>query len=224
LLLHPLPYPAALDNMTFTSKVVSIGESKLECISENPKAATNSSLLWSYCLDQSLPIIRISTNSYGQKTIWSGVVQMYGHYIAKQVRVGAGKQDPLVTAEIEQLDPQLGIEEAALAPPPDAKPFVRKVIISSGVTQGRRISGDDPEYPPTARSVRTGGTVVLKVTISKEGEVKDVEVVSGPSVLQSSAVKAVRTWRYRPYLLEGEPVQVETTVNIVFNLGGPPQQ
>jgi protein TonB len=63
-------------------------------------------------------------------------------------------------------------------------------------------------------------TVVLQATISKTGSIENLRVMSGPAMLTQSALDAVRSWRYRPYLLNGEPVEVETTVNVVFSLGG----
>ena len=63
------------------------------------------------------------------------------------------------------------------------------------------------------------GTVVLQATISKSGTIENLRVMSGPAMLQQAALDAVRTWRYRPYLLNGEPVEVETTVNVVFTMG-----
>ncbi|MGA2219181.1 MAG: energy transducer TonB, partial [Terracidiphilus sp.] len=63
------------------------------------------------------------------------------------------------------------------------------------------------------------GTVVLEAIISKQGTIESLRVVSGPPMLQQAARDAVSAWRYRPYLLNGEPVAVETTVNVVFTLG-----
>ena len=62
--------------------------------------------------------------------------------------------------------------------------------------------------------------MVLQATISKDGTIQNLHVISGPPMLQAGALDAVRTWRYRPYLLNGEPVEVETQINVVFNLGG----
>jgi protein TonB len=62
------------------------------------------------------------------------------------------------------------------------------------------------------------GTVVLAATISKNGTIENLRVTSGPEGLQQAAVDAVRTWRYRPYLLDGQPVEVETTINVIFTL------
>jgi protein TonB len=77
-----------------------------------------------------------------------------------------------------------------------------------------------PVYPPIAKAARVSGTVVLQATISKQGTIENLHVISGPAMLQQSAMDAVRQWRYKPYLLNGEPVEVETTVNVIFSLGG----
>ena len=77
-----------------------------------------------------------------------------------------------------------------------------------------------PVYPPIAKAARVSGTVVLEATISKTGVIEDLHVISGPAMLIQAALDAVRTWQYRPYLVNGEPVEVETTVNVVFTLGG----
>jgi protein TonB len=76
-----------------------------------------------------------------------------------------------------------------------------------------------PSYPAIAKTARISGTVVLQAVISKAGTIQNLRVVSGPSMLQQSALDAVRSWRYRPYMLNNEPVEVETTVNVVFALG-----
>jgi periplasmic protein TonB len=96
----------------------------------------------------------------------------------------------------------------------------RKPVISSGVMEGRKMSGAEPRYPTIAVAARIQGTVFLAATISRTGMIENLRVVSGPPMLAPAAAEAVRTWRYRPYLLNGEPVEVETTVRVIFNLGG----
>lgn len=94
-----------------------------------------------------------------------------------------------------------------------------KVAVRADIMAKERISGDNPTYPPEARKKKTQGTVVLDTTISKEGAIEDLDLVKTPDPsLAESAMKAVRTWRYRPYLLNGEPVAVKTTVNVTFCL------
>jgi protein TonB len=95
-----------------------------------------------------------------------------------------------------------------------------KPIISSGVMEGRKLSGADPRYPAIAIAAHIQGMVVLAATISKTGAIENLRLVSGAPMLAPAAEEAVRTWRYRPYLLNGEPVEVETTVRVIFNLGG----
>jgi TonB family protein len=78
----------------------------------------------------------------------------------------------------------------------------------------------DPVYPPIARAARVSGTVVLQAAISKTGTIEGLHIVSGPEMLQQAAFDAVKTWRYRPYLVQGEPVRVLTTINVIFSLSG----
>jgi protein TonB len=75
-------------------------------------------------------------------------------------------------------------------------------------------------HPSVAKAARVSGTVVLQAVISTSGEITDLQVVSGPTLLQGAAVDAVKTWRYRPFLLNGKPTTVQTTINVVFTLGG----
>jgi protein TonB len=75
-----------------------------------------------------------------------------------------------------------------------------------------------PEYPANAKAARIQGTVVLQATISKNGSVQNLKVLSGPQILRNAALEAVRSWRYKPYLLYDYPVDVETTVVVDFNL------
>jgi protein TonB len=96
----------------------------------------------------------------------------------------------------------------------------KKVSISGGVMVGMLLQKTTPVYPPIAKAARQQGTVVLQATISKTGSIENLRVISGPAMLQQAALDAVKTWRYRPYLLDGEPTEVETTVNVVFSLGG----
>lgn len=78
-----------------------------------------------------------------------------------------------------------------------------------------------PVYPPIAKAARVEGTVVLEASISKAGLIENLHVISGPAMLQSAALDAVKTWRYRPFLLNGQPVEVIAPVNVIFSLAPP---
>lgn len=90
--------------------------------------------------------------------------------------------------------------------------------VSQGVMNGLLYQKVLPAYPPLALTTHTEGTVTLQATISTSGTIENLRVVSGPVMLQQAAVNAVQQWRYRPYQLNGQPVEVETTINVVFKL------
>lgn len=92
------------------------------------------------------------------------------------------------------------------------------VHVSSGVLEGQIILKRQPVYPPIAIAAHIEGTVILQATISKTGAIEHLHVLSGHPMLRQAAIDAVSQWRYRPYVLNGQPVEVETTVNVVFSL------
>lgn len=95
---------------------------------------------------------------------------------------------------------------------------VKKIRVSSGVAEGQLIHKVNPIYPPEAKRKGIEGTVLLRATIGRDGVMKNVKLISGPPELADAAIGAVQQWRYRPYLLQGSPVEVETTVKITFHL------
>jgi protein TonB len=96
----------------------------------------------------------------------------------------------------------------------------QRVRVSSGVSTGLLIRKVQPNYPPLARQARIQGSVVLQAEISKEGTIQNLQLISGHPMLAPSAIEAVKQWRYKPYLLNGEPVAVETQVVVNFTLSG----
>jgi TonB family protein len=105
-----------------------------------------------------------------------------------------------------------------LAKPPSAGEAPQRVRVSLGVSQSLLLRQVAPVYPVEARRARIQGTVLLRAKISKEGRITDLEVISGPKELTPAAIGAVQQWLYRPYLLMGEPVQVETQIQVNFQL------
>jgi periplasmic protein TonB len=111
-----------------------------------------------------------------------------------------------------------GIIGASTAAVP--KVAVQRVRVSSGVSTGLLIRKVTPNYPPLARQARIQGQVVLQAEISKEGTIQNLQLISGHPMLAPAAIEAVKQWRYKPYLLNGEPVAVETQVVVNFSLSG----
>ncbi len=105
----------------------------------------------------------------------------------------------------------------------DMRPVIRQAKpgtqhVSSGVMQGMLIDKVVPTYPAIAQATRTSGAVVLQATISRTGTIENLRVMSGPEMLRQAALDAVKQWRYKPYMLNGQPVEVETAVEVDFML------
>jgi len=97
-------------------------------------------------------------------------------------------------------------------------PTVQRVRVSAGVTNGRLIYRVEPTYPPLAQQAHIQGAVVLAALIDKGGNVQSLQVVSGPPLLVRAAIDAVKQWRYQPLLVNGQPIEVETTVTVNFHV------
>jgi protein TonB len=110
------------------------------------------------------------------------------------------------------------ISSTPVAVPKVATP--QRVRVSQGVTQGLLIRKVQPNYPPLARQARIQGTVLLQAEISKDGTIENLRLISGHPMLAPAAIEAVKQWRYKPYILNGEPVEVETQITVNFTLSG----
>jgi len=94
----------------------------------------------------------------------------------------------------------------------------QRIRISAGVTKGLLIQRIEPPYPTLARAARVQGDVVLSAVIDTNGHITNLQLVSGHPMLVPAAIAAVKQWRYKPYLLNGQPVEVETTITVIFTL------
>ena len=116
----------------------------------------------------------------------------------------------------------LALHAGVVAPSPAPTPAPGKssgpAHVSAGVIAGNKVAGNVPVYPEEAKKAKVQGAVVLKATISETGAVEHLTVLSGPKELRPSAIDAVHTWQYRPFLLNGEAVPVETTITVTYNL------
>jgi TonB family protein len=158
--------------------------------------------------------------------------------------IGSGK--PAFEAHLETIEPLTTIDDAAFVPPPGATPPImvagvsydrngavmgtfgsvpspatppKSVAVSGGVMASMILNKVIPAYPEIAKQDEVQGTVVLGAVIGKDGRIINLKVIQGPSELQQAALDAVKQWVYRPYLLNGEPVEVMTQINVVFTLG-----
>jgi len=114
------------------------------------------------------------------------------------------------------------LSSAAAAPPPPPPPpqstTPKRIRVGGNVEQAKLIFKPTPEYPPLAKVARIQGVVRLEAIISRDGTVQDLKVLSGHPLLVKSALEAVQRWRYQPTLLNGEPVEIVTEIDVNFSL------
>lgn len=113
-----------------------------------------------------------------------------------------------------------GEEPASASNQPGTTSQPVRVRVSQGVSAGLKIKDVRPVYPEPAKLSRIQGSGAMNAVISRTGDISDIEVLAGPVELVVSAVTAVRQWKYKPYLLKGEPVEVNTTITVMYTLSG----
>jgi periplasmic protein TonB len=114
--------------------------------------------------------------------------------------------------------PGISIHQPPELKSPAEKP-AKPLLVSRGVMEAALINQVQPSYPTPARMMRLSGEVVLHAIIGKDGSVRELQPLGGNPILVQAALAAVRQWRYRPTLLNGEPVEVDTTITVKFVLG-----
>src|SRR6195256_591216 len=116
-----------------------------------------------------------------------------------------------------------GVMGSILSSTPVAVPKVatpQRVRVSQGVSAGLLVRKVNPNYPPLARQARIQGQVLLQAEISKDGSIQNLRLISGHPMLAPAAIEAVKQWKYKPYILNGGPVEVETQIQVNFTLSG----
>lgn len=108
--------------------------------------------------------------------------------------------------------------QPAQAPTSSAPENPTRIRVGGNVEMARLIHMVRPAYPPDAKAAHVQGTVILHAIIAKDGKVKELQWISGPPMLVGAAMDAVKRWRYKPCLLKGEPVEVDTTISVTFTL------
>jgi protein TonB len=111
-----------------------------------------------------------------------------------------------------------GLASSAPPPPPPKAATPKRIRVGGQVEAAKLIFQPKPEYPPLAKMARIQGTVRLEAIISKDGTIQDLKVINGHPLLVKAALEAVQRWRYQPTLLNGEPVEVVTEIDVNFTL------
>jgi TonB family protein len=232
--LSPLPTETSLDptKVLLNLETKTLGKVKVPCIMVIPLKFADSKAAKSplgssptYCFDAQVPVLRFTFNFSSVTTEFNHIVKVQNRYLAREVLVLYGERK-LLSATVDTIT-TLDPSDPAFTPSPDATvvklnhQLNNKIQIGAAVMAGMLVKKTAPLYPPGAKSARISGTVLLQAVIGKDGKIHDLHVILSPSsLLSDSAREAVSHWEYRPYLLNGEPVEVETTINVIYTLGG----
>ncbi len=210
--LAPMSSPVAAPSMSAADRPSSLTQSP------GAKTATAAPLDKPSASVSNSPVIRIAANPEpGTKQPDSAPIHVKSATRAKTQGQSEESAVPLPSplAIASANDPNLnGLMASASTSVP--KPSLATVRISQGVSQGLVIKRVQPKYPPAALAVRAQGAVQIEATINKEGSVTNLKVLSGDPVLARAALDAVRQWRYKPYYLDGQPVEIETQITVNF--------
>lgn len=223
--LVPLPGDSDLNASRYRLDCIEkiLGNVKLRCMMVIPKLdPVQTASLGSYptyCFDPNLPALLFRASFESTSEVFGSIIQMQGHFLPENVQFYLGG-NRILSAKVELLE-GISASDPIFIPDPQASfPSLKKVSISAGNAVGMLKKKVVPEYPPEARAAHISGTVVLEVRIGRDGRVHDLSVISSPSTsLATSAQWAVSQWQYRPYVLNGIPIEVWTTINVVFALG-----
>ncbi len=226
-ILSPLPGETELDpsKVRLERENATLGGVKLPCIKAIPLMPMHGriqqvplGLFPTYCFDNKLPVLRIEF-SWGSLALeFNKIVRMQGRVLPREIAIFEGKRK-ILTATVDTIE-GLSASDAALVPPPDLPTSTTgKVQIVAGLTQGMLAKKQVPIYPQDAKDARVSGKVILQAIIGRDGAVHDLRILETPwPSLAASALWSVSQWRYKPYLINGEPVEVETTINVIYAL------
>jgi TonB family protein len=227
-LFSPLPTAAELDSAKFRLERELIGpkDSKSPCIMVIPRMPQRGQpqpvqlgLFPTYCFDAKLPAL-MSRSSFGSVGMQFGrVTKVQNRFLARDVAFFDGAHVRL-SATVDSVT-ALSPDDPLLMPTAVATaPETERVSLSADLAVGRLIKKQLPAYPEDAKDAHATGTVLLRAIIGTDGRIHDLHVVSAPwPSLAAASLQAVSQWEYKPYLLNGKPVEVETTINAIFNLG-----
>ncbi len=185
------------------------GNGVLVCAARKPDSADER-----YCFTDNLPAVR-SYSSPVRSWALNSFVLFQGRYLAQKIQIVRDGQ-PEVDIKVDRIEPIDVVSDADFAPPAEAVPAsAHPVLLDSDIANGKWISGSAPEFSP-AYAFPVRASVTVELTIRRDGSVADPQVISGPPMLREPVLRAVKTYRYSPCFLAGQPVDVRTQIQFNF--------
>ena len=218
------------------SKEESLGKAVLTCVGPATQKNGSVGVLPTLCTEPDKEAVRYMSMMNGLEEVTRNSIGLFRNtHVAEDVQISFGGH-PAISGKVTTLQ---GIEPTVAqsangngdaskddvpATSSEASKEPSRPHVSGGILLGSRIKYVEPEYPAIAKAAHMSGTVILRAIISKDGSIQDlVPLVTTDAVFTSSAMEAVRQWRYKPYFLNGQATDVDTTITVNFAVGTPPQ-
>jgi TonB family protein len=220
---HPMPSEEDIASSKPDLRTESFGKGKFDCIMLDQGiknlAYPPLALFPTYCFDHDLDSLRISYDFGSELTVRNNMGKFLGRSVPMSQTISFSSVNA-ISAHLEALQ-TMPLTEGDFVPAAELeKVNPNPVPVSPGVVAGLRIAGIPPIYPERAKQNHVSGHVVISARIGRDGRIHSMKLISIPDAdLAIAALAAVRQWTYKPYLLNGEPVEVQTTITVNFNFG-----
>jgi TonB family protein len=226
--LHPIPVDEdTIGAMDLRIGAPTIGQTKLVCVTAlRPRVGIEQATDETDCIDENSPILRFQLSGSGNSRFIRNSIKRFQDCYLPQTVEGYGAssstQKPILTAKLEKIEALGSPDDAQFTPPADAVSPPEVITLNERTTKPRLLHHPYPEldfqYPGEHRSVHMAGVVILELRIQTDGSVSNLRVVEGPQNMQQASIEAVRTWTYKPFVQDGKPVEVDTSVTLVYSL------
>jgi TonB family protein len=214
----PFPDSASLAKEKFKLKDQKTGGITLKCVTSDNVAPSDLSPSSLHCFATDGPILRVVSSSIGLYDIFYNQLAVFrGVYVSRDISVKRlGKL--FLHIHIDTLGALPTPDDSIIAAPADAMASGRRCPLGCTDVRSKPISSIQPRYPDEAKRARVQGAVFLRAIVSNDGAITNLEPMAGPPLLIESSLEAVRQWRYAPCTIDGEAVEVETIIRVVYSL------
>ena len=218
----PLQKTSELKSLTAFYEKKTLGTVDLDCIMpsppDDPRMRTYLGQYTTYCFDPGQSDLRLLIRYRDQLIVRNRLARFQNRSVSPDLSVLDAGHVVLIShiALLSTYTPDVHDFE----PTPEQQAILVTPRVGSAVVAGMLLTKANPTYPRMALAHKVSGVVILHATIGKDGHIKDLSAIRSPDqLLTESAVDAVRRWTYRPYLVDGQPTEVETTITVNFNIG-----
>lgn len=220
------PIPEVDSDVVLLRRKQAFGKLSLECVVLARKMAdldaAPTALFPTYCFDSEKHMLRMS-GSYGQRnSVYNGIGFFQGRYVGEDLTILEGDNHKILSAHVDTLATLPTIVVTDFAPPADAIRLDTpgEVDVEQSIMNGNIIKKVMPQYPASEKHNRVQGEVEIRAEIGEDGRIHEMTVVTAPDPgLAIAAMIAVHGWQYKPYLLNGKPVRVNTQIHVIYKLG-----